>query len=128
MAGTTLVELLICVIFLGLCAAAMLNAVGAASRQASVAEEKLLALATAKNQIAQQQAAARDGTLAVGTSTTNPTDTGIRFPVTVTTTVSAVGGYTDLYQVLTRVSWVSDIGAEHSGAVQLQTYVVTNDK
>lgn len=106
----------------------MLNAVGAASRQASIAEEKLLALATAKNQIVTKQAAARAGTLTTGSSTTNPTDTGIKYPVTVQTDVTAVGGYTDLYLVVTTVSWTSNVGAEHSGSVRLQTYVVTNDK
>lgn len=126
--GTTLVELLVCVIFLGLCSAAMLNAVGAASRQAAVAEEKLLALATAKNELAAKQAAARNGTLVVGSATSNPSDTGIKYPVTVQTDVSPVTGYTDLYLVSARVTWVSDVGAEHSGSVKLQTYVVTNDR
>lgn len=128
LAGTTLVELLICVIFLGLCAAAMLNAVSAAGRQASIAEEKLLALAVAKNELANAQAAAKTGTIVVGTTTTNPTDTGIKYPVSVKTVISAVSGYSDLYQVSSQVTWTADTGAALSGQVTLETYVVTNDK
>ncbi len=127
-AGTTLVELMVCMVFLGLCSAAMLNAIGAASRQASIAEEKLLALSTAKNELAKAQADARANSISVGSTTTYPTDTGIKYPVSVQTTISAVGGYVDLYLVTTRVTWTSTSGPEHSGKVDLQTYVVTNDK
>jgi type II secretory pathway pseudopilin PulG len=122
------VELMVCLVFLGLCSAAMVNAIGAASRQASIAEEKLLALATAKNEIAKAQAAARTNTITVGTTTTNPTDTGIKYPVTVTTRIVAMSGYADLYLVSTRVTWTSTTGPEHSGNVELQTYVVSNDR
>lgn len=106
----------------------MLNAVSAAGRQASVAEEKLLALAVAKNELANAQAAAKTGTIVVGTTTTNPTDTGIKYPVAVMTVITAVSGYTDLYQVSSQVTWTADTGAAHSGQVTLETYVVTNDK
>jgi hypothetical protein len=106
----------------------MMNAIGAAGRQASIAEEKLLALATAKNEIAKAQSAARSNTLVASTSTTNPTDTGIKYPVEVRTAITSVSGYVDLYLVATRVRWTSSTGPEHSGQVELQTYVVTNDK
>ncbi len=127
-AGTTLVELMVCLVFIGLCSAAMVNAIGAASRQASIAEEKLLALATAKTELAKAQVNARDNAIVVGTTTTYPSDTGIRYPVTVRTVISPVGTYADLYLVSTLVSWESNTGREHSGKVELQTYVVSNDK
>lgn len=127
-AGTTLVELLVCVIFLGLCSAAMLNAIAAAGKQASIAEEKLLALAVAKNELAAAQAAARQGSIVEGSTESHPTDTGIKYPVVVLTTISLVSGHTDLYKVNSLVSWTSDVGQEHSGKVQLETYVVTQDE
>lgn len=125
--GTTLVELLVCVVFLGLCSAAMLGAIGTASRSSSIAEEKLIALTLAKNELDQARAAAAKGTLTVSNVTTNPTGTGIKYPVTVQTIATTVGGVTDLYYVRTRVSWASDTGNEHSGKVDLETYVVAND-
>lgn len=125
--GTTLVELLVCVVFLGLCSAAMLGAIGTASRSSSVAEEKLIALTLAKNELDQARAAAAKGTLTVSNVTTNPTGTGIKYPVTVQTIATTVGGVNDLYYVRTRVSWASDTGNEHSGKVDLETYVVVND-
>lgn len=125
--GTTLVELLVCVVFLGLCSAAMLGAIGTASRSSSIAEEKLIALTLAKNELDQARAAAAKGTLTVSNVTTNPTGTGIKYPVTVQTIATTVGGVTDLYYVRTRVSWASDTGNEHSGKVDLETYVVVND-
>lgn len=125
--GTTLVELLVCVVFLGLCSAAMLGAIGTASRSSSIAEEKLIALTLAKNELDQARAAAAKGTLTVSNVTTNPTGTGIKYPVTVQTIATTVGGVADLYYVRTRVSWASDTGNEHSGKVDLETYVVVND-
>lgn len=125
--GTTLVELLVCAVFLGLCSAAMLGAIGAASRSSSVAEEKLIAAILAKNELDKARAAAAQGTLTVSNTTTNPTDTGIKYPVKVQTVVVAVTGVADLYLVRTRVSWTSDTSNEHSGYVDLETYVVTND-
>lgn len=126
--ATTLVELLVCVVFIGLCASAMLGAIGTSSRSSSVAEEKLIGLTLAKNQLDQARADARAGTLSTGTTTTNPTGTGIKYPVTVQRVISAVGGTADLFLVRATVSWVSDIGAQHSGQVALETYVVTNDR
>jgi len=125
--GTTLVELLVCVVFLGLCSAAMLGAIGTASRSSSIAEEKLIALTLAKNELDKARLAAAKGTLGVFNVTTNPTGTGIKYPVTVQTIATTVGGVTDLYYVRTRVSWASDTGNEHSGKVDLETYVVAND-
>jgi type II secretory pathway pseudopilin PulG len=122
-----LVELLVCAVFLGLCSAAMLGAIGTASRASSIAEEKLLATVLAKNELDQARAAAAKGTLTVSNTTTNPTNTGIKYPVQVQTVVVAVSGVPDLYLVRTRVSWTSDTSNEHSGHVDLETYVVTND-
>lgn len=125
--GTTLVELLVAAVFVGLCAGAMLGAIGTASRATSVAEEKLIALTLAKNELDLARAAASKGTLTAGTTNTTPSNTGIKYPVTVRTEVTAVGGVVDLYLVRTRVRWDSDTGPEHSGKVILETYVVTND-
>jgi type II secretory pathway pseudopilin PulG len=125
--GTTLVELMVCVVFLGLCSAAMLGAIGTASRSSSIAEEKLIAVTLAKNELDKARAAGNKGTLTAFNVTTNPTGTGIKYPVTVQTVSVAVAGVADLYFVRTRVSWTSDTGNEHSGKVDLETYVVTND-
>lgn len=105
----------------------MLGAIGTASRSSSIAEEKLLATVLAKNELDQARAAAAKGTLTVSNTTTNPTNTGIKYPVQVQTVVVAVNGVPDLYLVRTRVSWTSDTSNEHSGYVDLETYVVTND-
>lgn len=126
--GTTLVELMVCVIFLGLCAGAMLNSIGTAGRQSSIAEERILGVTLAKNELDKARAMARANTLVVGTTTTNPTNTGIKYPVTVTTTVSvAPPGNQDLYLVHAVVSWTSDTTQDHSGSIALDTYVVQND-
>ncbi len=105
----------------------MMNAIGAASRQASIAEEKLLALALAKNVLEISRAEARATGLSNGTDTSAPTDTGIKYPVELKRIVTSVSGYTDLKSVTARVTWTSPSGQEHSGKVELQTYVVNND-
>lgn len=126
--GTTLVELLVCVVFIGLCSAAMLGAMGSASRSSSIAETKLLALTLAKNELDKARAAGGAGTISVGTSTTTPTGTGIKYPVTVQRQITSVAGVPDLYFVRARVTWTSSVGSEHSGQVTVETYVMTNDR
>lgn len=125
--GTTLVELLVAAVFVGLCSAAMLGAIGTSSRATSIAEEKLIALTFAKNELDLARAAANKGTITVGVRNETPSNTGIKYPVTVRTEVTAVAGVADLFLVRTRVRWESDTGVEHSGSVTLETYVVTND-
>jgi hypothetical protein len=103
----------------------VLNGIGAASRQASIAEEKLLALAVAKNEIEKVRVMARDGTIAAASTTTYPADTGIKYPVSVQTVVARIGGSSSfLYSVKSTVTWASNTGPEHSGNVVLETNVV----
>lgn len=106
----------------------MMNAIGAASRQAAVAEDRLLALATAKSELAKAKGAANSNTIVVGSTTTYPTDTGMKYPVQVKTDITTVGAMSDLYLISTQVTWSSTSGSEHSGKITLQTYVVANDK
>ena len=121
--GTTLVELLVASVFLGLCASAMLTAIASAQSKADVARLRSIALGLAQDEIANARSAAANGTLTIGTTATTRIDTGIR-SVTITRTVAAVVGFTDLYSVSATVTFNRDVkGNTAAETVTISTMV-----
>jgi Tfp pilus assembly protein PilV len=101
----TLMEILIAVAFLAICAAAILDVVLVADTQGSYALRRTQVLTALQNEIEQSRGRAMAGTLTDGTTTTLMTLPGISGTVTVTTTTTLRSTSRTLWDISTSASW-----------------------
>lgn len=126
--GTTLVELLVATVFLGLCVSAMLSSIAGTQSKADVAKWRAVALGFAQDALASVRSQGAAGTLAAGTATTSHTSAGSP-TVTITKTVSLASGFTDLYAVRILATFTRDVaGNTRTESLQLDTYVRSPDE
>lgn len=105
-AGVTLMEILIAVTFLAICAVAILDVVMVADTQGSYALRRTQVLSTLQNQIETARGKAAAGTLTGGTTTSLLTIPGIPSTVTVTTTITLRSTSRTLWDVSTSATWM----------------------
>lgn len=122
-----MVELLMAVVLLSICATAIISAVGQTSKRASLAAEKALILAEAQNWMETTRAKAKLRTIIPGTGSTVMTITGVPFSVTRATSVALAAGYTDLYNVSVTMTWNANTTRDQSGKILLESKVVSPD-
>lgn len=103
--GTTLVELLVTVAFLGMCVVPMLTMINSSQIRANETKARMLALTVAQDQLDQCRLAAKSGTLAAGTTNTSVVVSGLSDPVGVTKTITLVAGFTKLYEVSIKATY-----------------------
>lgn len=120
--ATTLVELMIALLVLSVCAGALLAGIGQAGSRAGIASEKVIILTAVKNQMDIARQAGRNGNLTAGTNSGAQSLTGLPYPVNFTRTASAVAGEPGLFAVRVVATWA---GADNkrTGTMQLDTLV-----
>jgi len=121
--GTTLIELMCCLVFLSLAVYPMLACISGSQVRSQRAEDRMIALGLVQDQIEKQRGIALTLALTTGTTTTTTTPTSMTTPVTVTTTISLVAGYTDLYLVSVSASWGTAVTPWRVGTLSLATYM-----
>jgi len=122
-----MVELMIAVLILSICASAIIRAITQTGKRSSMSAEKALILAEAQNWMEGVRAKGKARTLVAGTSNVSIAITGVPFQVTRSTTIALSPGYTDLYDVSVRMSWNPNLGREMSGELVLESKVVSPD-
>jgi Tfp pilus assembly protein PilV len=128
MLGTSLAELLLVVVFLGICVGAVLGAVTSSTTRSVYAKRRVLALALARSEIDKVRALARTSTLATGSTFTSPSITGFGAAVSLQKSVSSVAGSTGVYRVSITVSWNErPNGVLRVDSLNLETYVRAPD-
>lgn len=118
--GSSLIELLIAVIFLGIGATTIVSAVSTGATRALYAKHRETALALVQNQIDAVRITSRTSSLTVGTTVTTGGASNIPAGVTVTTTISLVSGYTNLYDVAITATWPEK---SKTDSLKVETYV-----
>jgi len=121
--GTTLVELLCCLVFLSLAVYPMLACISGSQIRSQNAEDRLIAIGLIQDQIEKQRGNALTLVLVPGTTVTTTTPTSMTTPVTVTTAISTTAGYTDLYTVAVTASWGTPVTPWRNGNVTIATYI-----
>jgi type II secretory pathway pseudopilin PulG len=125
--GTTLVELMLAAVFLGVCVSGMLGSVTSSRVRANIARFRLVALTVAETDLSAARAQARSGTLVEATTVTNKPQTDAPTMV-LTRSVSKVGGFTDLYKIGIKVTYDRQVsGYTRTDKVYLETVVRSPD-
>jgi len=120
--GTTLVELLVCLVFLATTVGSMCYAIAQAQNVAANAGDRLLVMGAVMDQIEAQRSTALTTALTTGTTTT--TKTGVVWTsINLTTAISLVSGYTDLYKVDVTGTWGNSTIPTRNGSIEVITYM-----
>ncbi len=128
MRGTTLAELLVAVVFLGVCVTSILACVTSSQEKATYAKRRAMVLGLLTDQMELARTSVLQNTIVAGVNTTNPTLTGLESAVTLTQTVVLVGGYTTLYSVTVTATWTEQMpNYTRAETMTLQTYVRLTD-
>lgn len=109
--GTTLAELLVATVFLGICAASILGAVTSSIAHTGQAERRSAALGLAEASIEALRASSISSSPSTGTTVAIVTLPGGRSG-TRTRVTALVGGYTDLYSITVTVAWTETFGTD----------------
>jgi type II secretory pathway pseudopilin PulG len=126
--GTTLVELLIAVVFLAICTSSILACVWNSQTQGTYANRRSAVLAAIQAQIYTARGQARLGSLTPGATTTPTAVQGLSSSLGVTTTISLWPGYTNLYLVTVSASWTEESrGVNRSDSLSISTLVRAPD-
>lgn len=97
--GTTLVELLVTVAFLGMCVVPMLTMINSSQIRANETKARMLSLAVAQDEMDKSRITAKTAALTVGSTTTSVAVSGLPDPVSLNKTITLVAGFTNLYEV-----------------------------
>jgi len=121
--GTTLIELMCCLVFLSLAVYPMLACISGSQIRSQNAEDRMIVLGLVQDQIEKQRGIALTLALTTGTTTSTTTPTSMTTPVTVTTTISLVAGTTDEYLVSVSATWGSAVNPWRNGTISIATYM-----
>lgn len=126
--GTTLVELLLTLILVGIFSATLLSSVRSGSFKVERARQRAVALGIAREKIEEQRVQARSGSLTAGTSNTVVGRAAGVGPFSSTVVLSTVttGGIAGLFKVNAKVSWTADNGA--TDQVELELWIRDYDE
>ncbi len=112
------------VLFLGICASAILNTATSARSSATYATRRAALLARVEDEIDLARRIAVAGSLTTGTTTFTGAVSGVAGNVTITRTTTLLTGYTDLYDVVATASWTEPTSSgSRADSMTLQTYV-----
>jgi Tfp pilus assembly protein PilV len=104
--GTSLIELLVAIVFLSVCVVPMLRMVVANQMRSNEAAARGIALAMAQDEICLQRRTAKTTRPTVGTTTqTQEGVAGLKHAAKMTVVTKAVAGLPDLYEVTVRVDY-----------------------
>ena len=126
--GTTLVELLVAVVFIGICVSAILSCVTNAAARSVYARRRVLILGQVRTAIEQSRATARTTALAPGNSISVLSIPGFTGSATMTKTTSLVAGYTNQYKVNVTVNWTEKaLGINRSDSMVMEAWMRAPD-
>jgi type II secretory pathway pseudopilin PulG len=120
--ATTLVELMIALLVLSVCAGALLAGVGQAGSRAGLASDKVLILNAVKNQMDIARQAGRNGNLVTTTFNSNVPVPGLPYLVNFSRTATPVMGEPNLFAVRVVATWAG-VDNKRTGTMQLDTLV-----
>jgi len=124
--GTTLAELLVATVFLGLCAAPLVAATSSANRAATYASRRLVIMAAIDDQFNLTMAAGRSDPLTVGSTKTSVAVFG-GVNVQLTTTIQLATGYSDVYLVTVSADWNEPTRNDLADSMSFSTYIRAPD-
>ena len=126
--GTTLVELLVAVVFIGICVSSIVSCVTNAAARSVYARRRILVLGQARTQIEQCRSTAKTSALTPGTTVLPMAITGFTGTPTMTKTITLISGYTNLYKVNISISWTEkSLGANRTDTVVMETWMRAPD-
>ena len=102
-AGTTLVELLITIVFLAVAVVPILTLINSSQSRANETRQRMIALGVAQDEIENAKSATRTGGLATGNSSRSTTPAGALYPLQITTKVQTVAPFDDIQEVQVEV-------------------------
>lgn len=117
-----MVESLVAVVIIAVCAAPILSAVSTGQERMTQAQERLIVLQEVQSELDNQRSKARIGLLDVLTLQRELNLPTLSVPVFMDIDVSLVPGYLDLYRVAIIATWETG-----SSPVQLITYIRSPD-
>jgi Tfp pilus assembly protein PilV len=128
-AGTTLIEIMVAVSFLGIGAVALLKSVNSSLVNEGYARRRALILAAAQDAMDSVRSSASMGSVSNGSTVVHLTVPGLQSTVTITTTTTLQSTYSDLYLVDVSATWHEQpgIGVTRGDSIVLDTFVRTND-
>lgn len=122
--GLTLIEVMVAVVFLGLCVSSILSCVSVSSQRMREVEQRQVVLSYMQSQMENLSSSSRKTPPAALNSTTNITLNGISQAVVITKKASLVVGTTDLYFIDITANWnVTASKTNRSQTLRLSTYV-----
>ncbi|MFY9234518.1 MAG: type II secretion system protein [Fimbriimonadaceae bacterium] len=87
--GTTLVELLVTIVFMAVAVGPIVSLITASHTRANVSKQRMLALGLAQNELESLKTLGRKGSVSTKNLTSSQTPTGATFPMTVSSRVVA---------------------------------------
>lgn len=109
--GATLIEILIAVTFLAICAAVILQTVTASSGNSSYAFRRQQVLSALQSRIETVRGTSNSSSITAGTSSTNVAVPGIAEPVTLVTTIASRETSLTLWDVTVTGTWPEQRGS-----------------
>ena len=123
--GSTLVEILIAVVFMAVAAGALLDAVWTSNAVSTYSVRRSRVLAALRDSLETARGTAFAGTLIVGVTTVNLSLAGIPKPVSVTTTIAFRATSMTLYDVTAEAVWYEETtGRVRTDTLSLATVVL----
>ncbi len=121
--GLTLVELLLAITYLGLCASSILGCITAAAQKMKEIEQREAVLSYLTSQMEALTATARRPGATTLSNSINVTIAGVLKQVNVVRKIESVGGYPDLFYIEVTATWtVSSTRANRTQTLKLSNY------
>jgi Tfp pilus assembly protein PilV len=126
--GTTLVELLVAVVFIGICVSALVACVSAGDKSSTNGRRRILMLAQARTEIEKSRSLARAAALSPSVVSYNAATSGFTGSATLSKQTTLISGYTNLYKVTVTISWVErSYGVSRNDSLTLETWMRAPD-
>jgi Tfp pilus assembly protein PilV len=126
--GTTLVELLVAVVFIGICVSSLIACVETSNKRDVYARRRILMLAQARASLEASRAAARTAALTPGVTTANPVTAGFTGTASLIKTITLASGYSNLYKVNVQINWSEPAqGMNRADSLVLETWLRAPD-
>jgi len=103
--GTTMIEIMVTVAFLAVCAAAIADGVGYSHTQAAYAYRRSVIVSRLQDEIEKARGLAAQATLVAGTSNSTATVTGVEGAVSIKRVTSLHQNSTSLFDVAASATW-----------------------
>jgi Tfp pilus assembly protein PilV len=126
--GTTLVELLVAVVFIGICVGSIVNCVTNAAARSVYGRRRILMFSVVRSEIERAKASAKSAALTPGTTFFSVSMAGFTGSGTETKTIALISGYTNLYKVNISITWTEKaLGINRSDLMTMETWTRAPD-